>query len=182
MASLNRSARILVVFGETFGLGRGAAISTILLVILVALLASISFFKSAPPTAITITSGPEGSTFRTNAEKYKIILARSKVRLKILDSHGSLENLQRLDDPKFNVDIGFVQSGLTNGIHPERLVSLGSISYQPLMVFYRGTNSIEALAGFAGKRLALGPPGSGSRTLAQTLLAANGIESDGATT
>ena len=152
-------------FRETFGLGRAAAATAILLIIVVAVIAGISFFKSAPPSSITITSGPEGSLFRTNAEKYRVILERSKVRLNILTSQGSLENLQRLDDSSFKVDVGFVQSGITNGIHPERLVSLGSISYQPLMVFYRGSNRVEALSGFSGKRLALGSLGSGSRSL-----------------
>ncbi len=171
--------RALNGFRETFGLGRGAAISALLLIGVVAVIAGISFFKSAPPSTITITSGPEGSNFRTNAEKYRIILARNKVQLVILPSQGSLDNLQRLDDPSFKVDVGFVQGGVTNGIHLDRLVSLGSIAYQPLLVFYRGTATVEILSGLAGKRLALGPPGSGSRTLALTLLAANGIEPGG---
>jgi TRAP-type uncharacterized transport system substrate-binding protein len=31
--------------------------------------------------------------------------------LKILPSEGSIENLKRLTDPSFQVDIGFVQGG-----------------------------------------------------------------------
>ncbi|HEY0455827.1 MAG TPA: TAXI family TRAP transporter solute-binding subunit [Verrucomicrobiae bacterium] len=180
--SSNQPVGILTSFRETFGLGRGAALSAILLIAIVAVFAGFSFFKSAPPGTITITSGPDGSLFRTNAEKYRIILARNKVKLEILPSHGSLENMQRLDDPSFKVDVGFVQGGVTNGIHLDRLVSLGSIAYQPLLVFYRATNTIEMLSDFVGKRLAIGPPGSGSRTLAVALLTANGIESGGPTT
>ncbi|HUR46094.1 MAG TPA: TAXI family TRAP transporter solute-binding subunit [Candidatus Saccharimonadales bacterium] len=166
---------------DTFGLGRGAALLAMLFIGIVVVAAGIFFFKSAPPTHITMTSGPEGSTFRTNAEKYRIILEKSKVKLTILPSRGSLENLQRLDDLNFKVDVGFVQGGITNGMHTERLVSLGSIAYQPLMVFYRGTNT-ELLSSLAGKRLSLGPEGSGARSLALTLLATNGIESGGSTT
>ena len=129
---------------------------------------------------MTITSGSEGSIFYTNAFKYSKIMKRQGVKLKILTAQGSLENLQRLDDASVRVDVGFVQGGLTNGA-TDKLVSLGSISYQPLLVFYRGS-SIESLSNLAGKRLAIGPVGSGTRTLALTLLGANGIKPGETTT
>src|SRR5258708_7883551 len=131
--------RIVTVFTETFGLGRAAALRAVLLIGLVALLAGFSFVKSAPPDTITITSGPEGSISQTNAEKYKVILARNHVTLRILPSRGSFENLQRLENASLRVDVGFVQGGVTNGVHLEILVSLGSISrwYRALLLLER---------------------------------------------
>lgn len=173
---------VLTIFTETFGLGRGAALSAVLLISLVAVVAVGYFMKSAPPDSITITSGPVGSSFHTNAEKYRLILARNRVKMIVLPSRGSLENLQRLDNPSNRVNVGFVQGGVTNGINLTKLVSLGSVSYQPLLVFYRGTTTVEVLSGLASQRLAIGPVGSGTRSLALALLAANGIEPGGATT
>ena len=69
------------------------------------------FMRPAPPNTLTITTGPDGSTFRINAEKYKKILARNGVKLKIVPSKGSLENLNRLLDPSFKVDVGFRPRG-----------------------------------------------------------------------
>jgi hypothetical protein len=92
-----------------------------------------------------------------------------------------LENLQRLEDARIRVDVGFVQGGLTNGAVHSKLFSLGSISYQPLMVFLHGTNSLTLLTELAGKRLAIGPEGSGTRALSLTLLELNGIKSGGPT-
>ena len=74
-----------------------------------------------------MTSGPEGSLFHTTAIKYAKILARNGVTLKILSSQGSLENLKRLSDPTYRVDIGFIQGGVTNGANTSKLGSLGSI-------------------------------------------------------
>jgi hypothetical protein len=172
-------------FTETFGLSRTAAISVILFVAAVLLAAIFWFIYSAPPRTLTITSGPPGSSFQRNAERYRDILSvlsSNKVTLKILPSQGSMENLRRLADPKFKVDIGFVQAGETNedsdGV---TLYSLGSIAYQPLMIFYRNATPVSLLSGFAGKRLAIGPPGSGTRALALTLLQTNGIAPGGAT-
>ena len=166
------------------------------------------FFRSAPPTTITMTSGPEGSRFHTNAELYRLALARNGVKLVNLPSHGSLDNLRRLSDPSFIVDVGFVQGGLTNvvassvsttaakaspALRPPAatattapdtlpLMSLGSVSYQALLVFYRTETPVHLRSDFSGKRVSIGPPGSGVHSLALTLLATNGIVPGGPTT
>jgi hypothetical protein len=138
------------------------------------------FFWSAPPRTITFTAGPEGSVFHTNAFKYASILARQGIKVTVLPSRGSLENLQRLSDPKQKVDVGFVLGGITNGAS-ENLFSLGSVSYQPMLVFYRG-EPIAVLSGLAGKRIGVGPIGSGTRSLAVSLLETNGVKAgDGVT-
>ena len=69
-----------------------------------------------------------------------------------------------------------------DGTNTPNLVSLGSIAYEPLLVFYRGTNAIRWLSQLEGKRLAIGPEGSGTRALALTLLQTNGINPGGNTT
>lgn len=169
-------AQVQAIFMETFGLSRTVSLSVIILIGLVTIFAVFWFFHSAPPNTITITTGPKDSAFQSTAERYGRILARNGVKLKILPSQGSLENLKRLLDPSFRVDIGFVQGGVARGLNVDKLVSLGSISYEPLLVFYRGTRSLDLLSQLTGKRLAIGPVGSGTRSLALTLLAANGIE------
>ena len=81
----------------------------------------------------------------------------------------------------FRSDIGFVQGGLTKGLDIGNLVSLGSVFYEPLMVFYRDAKPIKTLAGLAGKRIAIGAVGSGTHALALSMLAANGIKEAGPT-
>ena len=149
--------------------------SVILLIGLVAGTAIFVFINSAAPNTITITSGPVGSISHKNAEKYQKILAREGVTLKILPSEGSLDNLHKLSDSKVAVDVGFVMGGEVDGANIDNLVSLGSISYQPLMIFYRGEIK-KLLSNFKGLRLDIGPDGSGTHSLALTLLKANGIE------
>jgi hypothetical protein len=140
------------------------------------------FVRAAPPKSLVITSGTPGSSFETNAYKYREILARSGITLQIVPSHGSFENLERLENPGVRVDVGFVQGGASNESNRAKLVSLGSVSYQPLMIFHRGTNSFTMLSEFKGKRLAVGPEGSGTRALAMSLLELNGIKPGGTTT
>ena len=168
-------------FTEVFGLGRAAVISTVLSIVVVLALGIFLFFYLAPPKTITIISGPDGSMFRKTAERYATILRRNGVTLKILPSEGSVENIKRLNDPSKKVDIGFVQAGVTKGVNIDKLVSLGSISYEPLFVFYRSGSNLERLSQFTGKRVAVGEVGSGTHTLSLALLAANGIEPGGPT-
>ncbi|WP_323121749.1 TAXI family TRAP transporter solute-binding subunit [Burkholderia alba] len=141
---------------------------------------AIALIRPAPPTALTISAGPPGSTNWMAAQRYKQILAKNGVTLNVLASEGSATNLQRLDDPREKVDVGFVQSGLGQKGRDEHLVSLGSIGYVPLAILYRGP-VIERLSQFKGKRLALGAEGSGARELGLALLKMNGIAPGGET-
>jgi len=168
-------------FTEVFGLGRAAALTAVVFILVILVLGIFLFFYLAPPSTITITSGPEGSTFRRTAERYAKILQRNRVTLKILPSEGSVDNIKRLADPSSKVDIGFVQGGGNKGINTDKLVSLGSITYQPLLVFYRSAGHMELLSQLIGKQVAIGEVGSGTHSLSLALLASNEIEPGGPT-
>ena len=160
---------------EIFGRGVVLAVSLLALVVLAVALASFGFFDAAAPSTLTIASGPDGSSFRRTAERYQEILKKEGVTLRIVPTDGSRDNLARLSDPKAKVDVGFVLGGEAAGKPAENLMSLGSISYQPLMIFYRGEPK-RLLSEFKGLRLDIGPAGSGAYNLARTLLTANGIK------
>ena len=133
--------------------------------------------RPAPPKLIRLIAGPEGSSYRSTAEKYKKIIEKHGVKVEILPSRGSLDNLQHLADPAFQADVAFVQGGLTEGIDISRLVSLGTVFTQPLMVYYtRGAEPVELLTQLRGKRIAIGPEGSGTRALALAVLKANEMD------
>jgi TRAP-type uncharacterized transport system substrate-binding protein len=146
--------------------------------------AALHFVSSAPPHTLTMSSGPKGSNFDTIAQRYSKILARSGIKLVVLPSQGSLDNLNRLSNPKSHVDIALVQSGLTLGADNENdddLESLGGMFYQPLLIFYRSPKPLQRLSELTSQRIAIGPEGSGTRFLALALLKANGIDSQGPT-
>ena len=174
---LNLRARIARISWRDLALTLGP----FLVISLVAIWIALRFVQPAPPDLIVMTSGPEGSTFHRHAERYRKILARNGVNLEILSSLGSVQNLERLSDPAFRVDVGLVQGGLARGADISNLVSLGTVFYQPLMVFYRGAVPVQLLSGLAGKRIAVGAVGSGTHALAVTLLNANGIKEPGPT-
>jgi hypothetical protein len=135
----------------------------------------------APPKTITISAGPQDSSFLHVADEYKKILARNGITLKVLESDGSVQNLRRLIDPKQHVDVALVQGGVSDGLPTSSLISLGSVFYVPIVVFYRGKGMTQ-LSELDGKRIAIGREGSGTRMLSLKLLEANGIGPGGNTT
>jgi TRAP transporter TAXI family solute receptor len=150
----------------------------ILIASVVVIWLALYFVQPAPPRTLTIATGPTGSAFELAAERYRTVLARNGITLQVLPSQGSLDNLKRLSDPHSGVDIALVQSGIKQAGESADLESLGSMFYEPLMIFYRGAQPMARLSELRGKRVAVGPSGSGTRYIAQALLAANSIEAD----
>jgi TRAP-type uncharacterized transport system substrate-binding protein len=146
-------------------------------VLLVAALAvTVSMFNPTPPRTVVMTTGSAGSAYSEVAERYREILARNGVELRLMPSAGAIENLNRLNDPHFGVSVGFVQGGVTDAKKSPELASLGTVFYEPLWFFYRGVQLERGLGAFRGKRMSIGPEGSGTRALTLELLARNGID------
>jgi hypothetical protein len=153
----------------------------IALVVVAAFALASKLMQSAPPTHIRFISGSPGSSYRTLADRYKKIIEGHGVKVEIVPSEGAFDNLQRLADPKAKVDVGFVQGGLADGADVSRLVSLGTVFTQPLMVYYRLPQAIDRLTELRGKRIAIGAEGSGTHALALKLLKANDMDEKAAT-
>ena len=158
-----------------------ATLGPVVLISAAAIAATMHFIRPAPPSSLTMAGGPEGSNFRRTAERYRAILQRNGIELRIVPSKGSLDNLNLLTDPGSGIDIALVQAGVTSDGDTGDLISLGSMFPQPMMVFYRSPKALTRLSEFEGKRIVIGSEGTGTRFLAQALLKSNGIEAGGST-
>jgi TRAP transporter TAXI family solute receptor len=132
-----------------------------------------------PVRVLVMTTGTTGSAYDLFGQQYKELLAREGIELELEPSGGAVENLSRLNDPRSGVSIGFSQGGLTNARESPDLVSLGTMFYEPLWFFCRGDGCGQRVRDLRGKRISIGPEGSGTRALAERLLALNGLD-DGA--
>ncbi len=150
------------------------AVGPVLLLIVGLVAGAIWWLNPAPPKTVAISTGPEGSAFHRHAMKYRDILARDGIRLVVQESEGSLENLARLRAGE--ADIGFVIDGVSPEAERQGLVSLGSVSHQPVFVFYRGEQVLTRLAELEHKKISIGRIGSGARVLATAMFKAHGIE------
>ena len=131
------------------------------------------FVNPAPPRTVVIATGQEDGAYSLYAEQYRQLLAEQGIELLIRRSAGSVENIQLLEDESADVDLAFVQGGLGKQARSGTIVSLASLYFEPLWVFYRGTQVVDRLGGFSQQRLAVGEEGSGTRAVALALLADN---------
>jgi TRAP transporter TAXI family solute receptor len=142
---------------------------------------AVAYFIPAPPTTVTIATAFKGSTFVFYGEKYREIFARSHVKLEFRETNGAVDNLRLLQDPKSGVDIGFVNGGVAKGNPPPGLLSIGVMYNNAFWIFYRSTETFEHFSQLIGKRIAVGPEGSGTRFSAEQVLGAGGITAATAT-
>ena len=158
---INRDLMLIVV--PTLAILVGAFAITVLLM------------HPAPPNEIVMATGPADIAYHGYALKYREILAREGVTLRLWPTSGALENLRRLDDPQSGVGVAFVQSVLASAERFPNLVSLGGMFYEPFWLFYRGTKEISSLPPLKGKMIAVGEDKSGAAALVMSLLESNGI-------
>ena len=135
------------------------------------------YFFPAPPSKIAIASGLKGGAFDNFAQRYRERLARFHVTLDLRPTAGAADNLKPIEDRNSGVDAAFLFSGTTDSTQSPGLMSLGRISFNPVWVFYRGTETLDRLSQLEGKRIGLG---LAIRVTTQ-ILAANGVNPDNAT-
>ena len=146
------------------------ALMPIVVILVLVFWVSNRYLHPIPPKTLVMTTGAEGGSYSVIAERYRQILARDGIHLKLLPSPGSVENLRRLADESQIIEVGFVQGGMGKMEEASNLVSLGAVFYAPLWVFYRGDETLDDLSQLKGKRITIGPEGSGVRKISLDLL------------
>lgn len=141
------------------------------------------YISPAPPSRIEMTTGATDGAVHQFALKYQHYLKANGVQLDLLPSGGSVQNLERLNA---GTPVGFVQGGLgLLSLDPQKseedtpLRSLGVVGYEPVWMFTASGESgkllRQGLGALAGKRVAVGAEGSGTRHVALELLQTYGI-------
>jgi TRAP-type uncharacterized transport system substrate-binding protein len=154
-------------------------VAPILLLLVGVVVLFFRFVEPAPPKTVVIAAGEDEVGLRYYAHLYQEELAQHGVTLEVRKTSGSAENLRLLEDRKSGVHVAFIQGGIEPA-DDTRLVSLGSLTYTPLWVFYRG-EPIDDVAELRGRRIAVGRPGSAPHTLATKLLRVTGASSNPST-
>ena len=160
-------------------IGRGAWLAAVLIVLAVAGAVAwmvVTIGDPFPPRTIVMATGPKGSTFEEFGARYREVLARSGVDVRLVPTAGAVANLARLRDPHSGVSVALVENGLTNSAESADLVSLGTVALEPLWFFSRRESAAHSAQKLRGKRISIEREGSGARLLARKLLALNGID------
>ncbi len=146
-----------------------------------------------PPRRVVLATGPERSAYAEFGGRYAEELKRHGIEVALRATAGARENLRLLRDAKERVDLAFVQGGAGDSARAQEeekngvpLVSLGTLSYEPVWIFYRAEAAaalareakLSSLTQLRGWRVNVGERGSGTPGLTSRLLRANFMERD----
>jgi uncharacterized protein len=149
----------------------------ILLLVVASFYLTSKFIEPSSKKEITIATGSIDGEYYNTALKYKEILEKQKVKVNILTSNGSMENIQFLNDKK--ADIAFVQNGIDFLKKQTEIKAIASIYYEPLWIFYKNDEyKMDYLIQLITKRVSLGREKSGTEDLALKMLNDNGINNE----
>jgi ABC-type nitrate/sulfonate/bicarbonate transport system substrate-binding protein len=159
-----------------------------LLVALVLLVVAYFALDPTPPKKVVLATGPEQSGYAEFGNRYAAALKQRGIQVELRATQGAGENLRLLLDDKSGVDMAFVQGGagerLRSQSEADALVSLGSLFYEPVWLFYREASAQRALKSdrltsftqLQGWKVNIGARGSGSANLVRKMLDANKID------
>lgn len=154
--------------------------ATVVAIVAVASFA-LRYLIPAAPSTVVFAAGLKGSTFHHDGTRYQDVFARSHVKLELRETHGAVENLKLLQDPNSGVQAGVVIGGISDAKNAPDLLSLGLVYDNAFWIFSRSSEPLENLSQLKGKRIAVGPPGSGTRFAAERILGRAGIDSTNTT-
>jgi hypothetical protein len=144
-----------------------------------------------PPTKVVLATGAEQGAYHAFGKRYQAILKTYGIQVELRNTQGAAENLALLRDPSSEVQIAFAQGGADQILQDAEteddkptLVSLGSMFFEPVWLFYREdaaqrllkSDSLTSISQLGGWKLNIGAPGSGAPNLMRKLLEANRMD------
>ena len=162
------------------------------LIAIALLVAAYLVLDPAPPRRVVLATGPELSAYARIGERYAEEMKRYGIQVELRRTLGAFDNRRLLRDPKEHVDVAFVQGGSGDSARASEeekanmvdLVSLGTLFYEPVWVFYRTESAkklnrgatLAAIPQMSGWSVNVGARGSGTPGLMSKILNANGME------
>lgn len=144
----------------------------------VLVLLALLIFKAdpIPPKKAYLATGQRGSSYHALAEKFAEYFKAHGVTLELVETRGLSQGLQGLIDEDNRVNATFLTAGAAEEGQYPGMVSLGSLKYSPVWLFYRGAAPSEQhpLDDLLQRRMAVGMDGTNTRLFLNRLLALHG--------
>jgi hypothetical protein len=106
----------------------------IVLAVAFAIALVLALLGPAPPRTIVMATGAEGGAYHQFGERYRALLKRQGVELKLVTTDGAVDGVPRLRDA-LGVSVAFVQAASQRAV--SRAGVAGRIFYEPMWLFHR---------------------------------------------
>lgn len=148
------------------------------LTLVVGLVALIIAFDPIPPKKLIVATGEPGSSYMTMANEIGKNFRANGIRLAAVPSEGSVDSARMLLDKKSPVNVALIQGGALDAETAKQLLSLGSIGYEPVWVFYRKDLQfrLNDLRQLGALRVGVGPETGGTLPVVRDLMRLSGVD------
>jgi TRAP-type uncharacterized transport system substrate-binding protein len=135
--------------------------------VILLLIGIIVYINPLPPKQAFLATGQMGSSYQLISEQIDQFFSGKGIDLVLVDTAGLNDGLEKLKDHKSPVNAGFVTSGSANQKDFPNLVSMGSIQYSPIWIFYRGkeVNINNPIDYFGDQRISIGLPNTTTQNI-----------------
>lgn len=132
------------------------------LIAVLALVALAIYINPIPPKKTYLATGQDGSSYENIAKHFQETFKQKGLALELVPTSGLGEGLQGLDSGASPVSASFLTAGAASPLKYPNLVSLGSIQYAPIWIFYKGETiqTTDPFEYFSTKKIAIGPAGN----------------------
>ncbi|MFJ9540204.1 TAXI family TRAP transporter solute-binding subunit [Streptomyces sp. NPDC101225] len=138
--------------------------------------------EAAPSGAITVSTGTQAGVYQQYAKLLRTALDKDMPHLKVTlqTSDGSQENVTRVATGEADFTIAAADAvetyKLQHGTNAGRLRGVARLYDDYVQLIVPRGSDIDSVADLKGKRVAVGPPSSGVRLIADRVLQAAGID------
>jgi len=145
----------------------GVIVGVAALIVVALVVYFVDFSPSLSHLRVTVFSGATTGNYHATVTTAADIARRRGGRIENIATNGSIDNIKRLQQTKKRGQFALAQNGMPWGEGIELVAHLRA----PETVFFLGPNadSIKTLADLKHKRIGIGPKGSGTAHLAETI-------------
>lgn len=148
--------------------------------VLTLLLVGIYFIEPFPPRKMQIVYSGSDSGYALIAKEQQEYLHERGITLTTLGAKSSKQSAILLAEVNSGVDAAFIQGGVLDKKLAESIESLGSVSYEPVWIFYnkRIEKKLDRFKDLANFKVGIGPKDAGTWAVAKQLFSLNNIDID----
>ena len=129
------------------------------------------YINPLPPKTAYLAIGQDGSSYQDIANSYKSFFKKNNIDLELIPTNGLTKGLQGLHANNSKINASFVTVGTANEEQYPGLVSLGSVQYVPIWIFYKGPEiqTNEPFQYLLNKKISIGVPDSATNIMFRKL-------------
>lgn len=129
------------------------------------------YINPLPPKTAYLAIGQDGSSYQDIAKSYQTFFRKNNIDLELVSTNGLAHGLDGLYATDSKINASFLTVGTASHENYPGLVSLGSVQYAPIWIFYKGTeiNANDPFQYLLNRKVSIGSPDSATNIMFRKL-------------